>query len=152
MKPDRIRTPDSLHRVIPSKIAEVDPLCLDIRAHLNNHGLTRARFAVELLAREWLGNAIIHGNGRESGRKVILDLLIGRKWIRLQIIDEGAGFNWRRAKRAPLPGDTAVKGRGFPISALYADRIAFNQPGNRVTLWLNKEGKGGLKRHGWVHN
>ncbi len=143
MKPHRTHSPASLQRVIPSEMAEVDPLCLDIRTHLDNHGLTSARFAVELLAREWLGNAIVHGNGRKSGRKVAINLLIGRKWIRLQIVDEGAGFNWRRAKKAPLPEDTAVKGRGFPISALYADRIAFNHPGNRVTLWLKKEGKGG---------
>jgi serine/threonine-protein kinase RsbW len=142
----------SLHREIRSHLAEVDPLCREIRSLLEENGLAWVCFAAELVARECLNNAIVHGNRRDVGKKVALNLLIKRKWIYLQIIDEGLGFNWRRATRAPLPEDTAVSGRGLSISALYADRITFNQRGNQVTVWLKKESKGGTKQHERVHD
>jgi len=141
----------SLHREVPSHLAEVDPVCREIRAFLEDKGQKAACFPVELLAREWLNNAIIHGNGRDAAKKVALNLEVGRKWICLQIIDEGRGFNWRKAKRAP-PEDTVTGGRGMPISAVYAQRVSFNQRGNRVTLWLKKENKGGSKAHGQLHD
>jgi serine/threonine-protein kinase RsbW len=118
-------------------------VCREICSLLEDNGLAAACFPVELVAREWLNNAIVHGNRLDVDKKVALNLLIGRKWIYLQIIDEGPGFNWRKARRAPLPDDTVIGGRGLPISFLYARRITFNQRGNRVTLWLKKESKGG---------
>ena len=142
----------SLHREIRSHLAEVDPLCREICSLLEENGLARVCFAAELVARECLNNAIIHGNRRDVGKRVALNLLIKRKWIYLQIIDEGSGFNWRKARRAPLPEDKATSGRGLSISALYADRIRFNRRGNRVTVWLRKESEGGTKRHERVHD
>lgn len=135
----------SLHREIPSRLPEVDILCREIRALLEDNGLAAVCFGVELLAREFLNNAIVHGNGRDARKKVALNLHIGRKWIYLQIIDQGNGFDWRKARRAPPPDDTVSSGRGLSISTLYAQRIAFNQRGNQVTLWLKKENKGGSK-------
>jgi serine/threonine-protein kinase RsbW len=143
MKPGQGMTSISLHREVHSHLAEVDPVCRETCSLLEDNGLEAACFPVELVAREWLNNAIIHGNRRDAGKKVALNLQIGRKWIYLQIIDEGPGFNWRKARGAPLPDDTVIGGRGLPISFLYAHRITFNQRGNRVTLWLKKESKGG---------
>ena len=127
-------------------------MCREICSLLEENGLAWVCFAAELVARECLNNAIIHGNRRDVGKRVALDLLIKRRWIYLQIIDEGPGFNWRKARRAPLPEDTAISGRGLSISALYADRITFNRRGNRVTVWLKKESEGGTKRHERVHD
>jgi len=142
----------SLHREVPSHLAEVDSVCREIRSLLEDNGQRTACFPVELLAREWLNNAIVHGNGGDAAKKVALNLEVGRKWICLQIIDEGNGFNWRKARRAPPPDGTVPGGRGLPISAAYAQRITFNQRGNRVTLWLKKESKGGSKQHGRLHD
>jgi len=143
MKPPPGMAGISLHREIRSHLAEVDPVCREIRSLLEDNGQAAACFGVELVAREWLNNAIVHGNRLDAGKKVALNLRIGRKWIYLQIIDEGPGFDWRKARRASPPDDTVIGGRGLPISVLYACRITFNQRGNQVSLWLKKESKGG---------
>jgi len=128
----------SLHREIPSRLAEVDMLCKEIRSLLVDNGLEDLSFPVELAARECLNNAVIHGNRCDASKKVALNLQIGRKWIFLRVSDEGSGFNWRKARRAPLPGDADISGRGLSIMALYAHRITFNRRGNQVTLWLKR--------------
>jgi serine/threonine-protein kinase RsbW len=138
MKATRGVSKISLHREVGSNLAEAETICRDIRSLLEDHGLVATvRFSVELAARECLNNAIIHGNRFDAGKRVALDLRIKRKWIYLQIIDEGAGFNWKRRRVAP-PDGTALSGRGLSISAAYAHRITFNRRGNQVTLRLKK--------------
>jgi len=128
-----------LSRGIRSSLGEVDPLCRDVRSLLEEHGLAAVSFTTELVARECLKNAIVHGNRRDAGKGVLFDLVIKRKWIYLKITDEGPGFNWRKAKRGVLPAETAVGGRGLAICALYAHRTTFNRRGNEVRLWIDKE-------------
>jgi len=128
----------TFHREIPSRLAEVDMLIKEIRSCLVDNGLGEVGFPVELAARECLNNAVIHGNRRDARKKVALNLQIRRKWILLRVSDEGSGFNWRKGKRAPPPGDAGISGRGLSIVALYAHRIVFNRRGNQVTLWLKR--------------
>jgi len=128
----------SLHREIPSRLVDADILCREIRSLLVDNGLGEASFPVELAARECLNNAIIHGNRGDANKKVALNLQIRRKWIYLRISDEGSGFNWRKAKRAPPPDCAGIRGRGLSIVDLYADRITFNRRGNQVTLRLER--------------
>ena len=126
-----------LRRVIRSRPTEVDTVCLEIRAFMAASGLTVRSFAVELIARECLNNAVLHGNQQHADKNVRLELHWGRRWLRLQIADEGAGFNWRTARGRPAEA-SAVSGRGRAIAKLYADRVAFNRRGNQITLWLDK--------------
>jgi serine/threonine-protein kinase RsbW len=127
-----------LHRRIPSRLEAVDDTCREIRLLLVENGLKDVCFAVDLLAREFLQNAVIHGNGSDADKVAIITMRIGRKWICLHIADEGPGFDWRRTRRTP-PSATTVNGRGLPIGALYAQRMSFNRRGNQVTLWINKQ-------------
>ncbi len=128
----------SLHREIPSRLREVDGVCREICFLLKDHGLEGACFSADLLARESLNNAILHGHQRDKRKKVKFDLRVGRRWISLRVLDEGPGFNWRKARRASLPLATAPGGRGLHISAQYAQKITFNRRGNGITLWLKK--------------
>ncbi len=138
MKAARGPAPLSLHLEIPSRLEEVDRVCREIRSLLRDHGLEEACFSAELLARESLNNAIVHGHRRDERKKVKFDLRAGRRWISLRVLDEGPGFDWRKARKTPPPKATAPSGRGLCISALYAQRIRFNRQGNRITLWLKK--------------
>jgi serine/threonine-protein kinase RsbW len=128
----------SFQREIPSLLAEVDMLCREIRSLLLDNGLGEVSFPVELAARECLNNAVIHGNRSDASKKVALNLQFRRNCIFLQVSDEGSGFNWRKVKRAPPPGDAGIGGRGLSIVALYAHRITFNRRGNQVTIWLKR--------------
>lgn len=140
------KTLASLKRQMPSRLAAVDQVCGEIREFLRQHGLGTLSFNVELVARECLNNAILHGNHSDERKQAEVNLTLGRKWIRLQVADEGAGFNWRRLKRQGMPEDDATHGRGLPISQLYSGRVKFNRRGNQIAVWFlrNQDDEGSL--------
>ena len=125
----------SFHREICSRFSEIDSLCKEVMSFLEQKHL-QACFNLELAVREAVNNAILHGNRGDEAKKVKLDFSIGRKWIRIAISDEGRGFDWRRARRLPLPDHTAVNGRGLHIASLCAAKVTHNRLGNRVTIWM----------------
>jgi anti-anti-sigma factor len=144
--------PISIYQTIPSCMEEAESLCLKIRAFFQAAGLAERSFAVELLARECLTNAVIHGNRNAADKQVVLSLTVGREWIRLRVSDEGQGFAWRKAllKRSDT---TASCGRGLKLYALYAERVRFSRSGNQIELWIRKakrRGKGISKMAAYV--
>lgn len=124
-------------RSIPSDLSEVDKICQNSQSVLDRQGQAGNAFAVDLLLREYMNNAILHGHHSDIRKRVQVELQVGRKWITLRISDEGPGFNWR-AKKRNLPNDTDISGRGLAIGSLYAQRIRYNHAGNQVTLWIRK--------------
>ena len=139
-----------LRRDIPSRLEEVDAVCLEVRAFVTANRMAADSFAVELIAREFLNNAVLHGNQNQASKKATLSLRLGRRWMRLQIADEGAGYNWREARRT-VADPAATSGRGLAIGALYADRISFNQCGNQITLWFDNNATAKRYQHGKLH-
>ena len=137
MKAPRRRTLPSLCEKIPSRMAEAELLCLRIRDMLRANNLSRLGFAVELLARECLSNAMIHGNRNHDDKSIVFRLDLGREWIRLQVRDEGPGFPWRHGRKKTL-NSVETSGRGLHLYRLYAQRVQFNRPGNQVTLWISR--------------
>ena len=115
----------------------VDSACRAIRTVLDNQQLGERGFAVELLARECLANAVRHGNAGNRRKRVQVRIVCGRKWIRLEIEDQGKGFDWRRL-RLRQPGEKSPSGRGLPIIYSYAGRVRFNRQGNQIKLWVSK--------------
>lgn len=124
-------------RTVVSRLDLVDGICASARDLLEQHGLEDVQFSVDLLLREFLVNAMEHGNGLDVTKKVEVSVRIGPKWIVLRILDEGSGFRWRTLSRT-LPGEMSTSGRGLAIGALYAHRLRFNNAGNQVTLWIGK--------------
>lgn len=123
---------------IPSRLPAIEPVCEQIRERLAQQHLEKLQFRVEVLARECLNNAILHGNGGLANGRVSLAMRIGRKLICLRVADQGAGFNWRQLRRQGLPPPSAIRGRGLMMAHLYAQRVAFNRRGNQVTLWIKR--------------
>ena len=134
MKPSKRPRFRALARDLRSNPTEVNTFCHDAREFLTEIGLSREIFPVEMLLRESLNNALIHGNGGDGSKRIRVELRVTHKWIVLQITDEGSGFNHRK-KRKSVPDPEAVSGRGMSIYSLYADRVSFNSMGNRVSLW-----------------
>ena len=62
MTTPRILPRSRFERKIPSNLKDVDALCHDIHSFLRAKGLGLASFASELVARECLNNAVVHGN------------------------------------------------------------------------------------------
>jgi len=128
----------ALSQQISSRMEEVESLCLKIRGFMENGDPGLVSFPVELLARECLNNAVLHGNRGDAAKKIDFRLWVGRVWIRFQVSDEGPGFDWRK-NRSAEPDLDSTSGRGLPLYAMYANRVRFNRNGNQITLWVQKK-------------
>ena len=94
---------------------------------------TADRFAAELLLREALNNAVLHGSGGNSSRQVrcVARIVAGR--LSITVADGGKGFDWRAAQARRAAADSC-SGRGMEIFRAYATRVRFNREGNVATL------------------
>jgi serine/threonine-protein kinase RsbW len=129
----------SLFWEIPSRLDQVEALCLEIRAALDGNKLKWAAFTIELVVRECLNNAVLHGNYNDASKRVALNLCWTSSWVCLQVADEGEGFDWKKALRRPPPNLENPSGRGLYIVTCYADPVLFNRKGNQITVWLRKQ-------------
>lgn len=127
----------NIHFHLASSLTEVDKICPDILELLTEHGLQKFHFGVELVARELLNNAILHGNKQDQSKKVEFSLQVGSRWIRLLVADQGKGFNWRQARRQP-PDVAAESGRGMAIARVYGQRIHFGAGGRKIEVWFDR--------------
>ena len=132
------KAPSRLSRTILSRPERVEALCRELRSLLRAKRLGKIAFRVELIARECLVNAVKHGNHGEEQKRVTMRLWFAREDIRLQVGDEGEGFNWRRVLRRRPAGPRETTGRGLGLMGVYAERVRFNARGNLITLWFRR--------------
>lgn len=127
-----------LRREFAASLAEVDALCLELRELMTGPppDLERERFAVELLAREALSNAVRHGCREDPAGRIAFSFRLGSRRAVLKVADPGPGFDWRACLDQP-PDDGASHGRGLLLFQAYASRILFNRSGNRIILIRN---------------
>jgi serine/threonine-protein kinase RsbW len=90
-------------------------------------------FSTELVLREALTNAVLHGHGTDPSQRISCVLRVKQGRLIIAIRDHGPGFDWRARwdQRAEL-ADT--NGRGMEILRQYANAVRFNPAGNSVTL------------------
>ncbi len=118
---------------IPSELARVDEVCRAARTLLEQNGLESRVFVADLLLREFINNAILHGNGSDSSKRVCVSVKIYGHTIALTVADEGSGFDWH-AQMRNVPETSDVSGRGLAIGMEYAKKIKYNRSGNRVVI------------------
>jgi anti-sigma regulatory factor (Ser/Thr protein kinase) len=135
-------------RTLEPTLHAVDGVCAEVRRRLKPRVSSGDWYGVELLLREALTNAVLHGGGRDPLRRVRCEVRVGARGARMAIADDGPGFDWRAALAAE-PAAAATSGRGLKIYTLYADRVSFNRRGNRVVLERRFESRhGGRKTSG----
>ena len=99
--------------------------------HVKEHA-----FAINLVLREGLTNAVRHGNDNDPGKMVRLMLDVSQsELLKVSIEDEGQGFDWKSLSTENLPEDQDY-GRGIIIMDSYFTRYSYNDAGN--TLYLEK--------------
>jgi serine/threonine-protein kinase RsbW len=127
-----------MRRTIASQLGAVDECCRDVEAMLGHEGLGSQTFAVGLMLREALNNAVVHGNHQDPAKSVRVEVFCGRRWITLRVRDQGRGFDWK-SQELHRPRETATCGRGLSIYHLFAERVKFNAAGNEIALWRSRK-------------
>jgi serine/threonine-protein kinase RsbW len=130
------RSPDivcEMRMTLPASLPAVEEFFEEFRRR--SHALlSRVNcFAAELLVREALTNAVVHGSLSDPARHVRCALRLKGRCLLIAVEDEGSGFNWRAAWRnAASFADSS--GRGIEILRRYANRVRYNERGNVVTM------------------
>lgn len=97
----------------------------------------RDRFCIRLGLEEALVNAVRHGNQGESSKTVRVGCMIDSERARIEIEDNGAGF---QVDSVPSPittdnlRDAGGRGRGLLLMRSFMDSVDYNDVGNRLVL------------------
>ena len=120
-----------LRITLPATIPAIEEFFLEFQRR--SQALLQARncFAAELLVREALTNAVMHGSLADPGKSVRCTLRLRGNSLFISVADDGDGFDWRAGSTT---ASTDCSGRGLEILRLYADRVRFSGKGNVVTM------------------
>jgi anti-sigma regulatory factor (Ser/Thr protein kinase) len=92
---------------------------------------------IKLVLRELGTNAVHHGNNSDPARRVIFSVSIEeRGYARIEVTDEGDGFDYRSLEMDPPTQFKEIRDRGYKIVRALAERLEFNEAGNKVTVWV----------------
>ena len=94
---------------------------------------------IYLAVTEAVNNAIIHGNGKDKSKSVLISFHDYNDYFIVQIEDEGKGFDYAVVPDPRDPKNIRKEsGRGIFIMKQYADKVNFENEGSMVQLTFNK--------------
>lgn len=95
----------------------------------------RTGFRLRVLLAEALTNSILFGAGGNPSRSVRVGAVLSDQTIRLEVTDDGPGFDPREVPDPTAPGSLGrAVGRGLFLIRNLADQVEFNEQGN--TIWM----------------
>lgn len=129
---------DSIGIVFSSTLENIDIVCQKTSDFMVSKmdGIESELFPINLVIREGLTNAIRHGSKNDPQKEVRFLLTIKGSSIRIEIEDQGNGFDWRKQQEEDLPEDEE-HGRGIIIMDTYFTNYTYNDKGN--ILYLEKD-------------
>jgi serine/threonine-protein kinase RsbW len=125
-----------LFRTISAAYDPIEAVAKELRQGLEGSCPRSDSFAAELLFREALTNAAVHGCQLDPRKSIKIAVRVYPNRIVLACVDSGGGFNWREAGEVDFTanGECAEGGRGLTLYRAYAARLRFNATGNGVVL------------------
>ncbi len=124
-----------LRAELPATLQASEALCLKFREWSRDRVSRSGGFIAELLVREALVNAVVHGCGTDPERRIQCVLRLKGDRLLITIADDGSGFDWRRIVSSGPCSATQSCGRGLEILRKYANRVRYNAGGNVVTIF-----------------
>lgn len=122
-----------LRVALPATLQAVEEFFVEFRRRSRARMNGANRFAAELLVREALTNAVVHGCHTDPRRRVRCCLRLRGGRLLIAVEDEGDGFDWRAAWGNPA-AFSDCSGRGIEILRKYANHVRYNDRGNVVTI------------------
>ena len=122
--------------IIPSEPGAGRSIVDDVLAQLQqNQWGDHDIFGIHLAVEEALANAIKHGNRLDVSKRVEVNCRISPQLFRIEITDEGPGFNLADVPDPTEPEQLeAPSGRGIMLMRSFMSRVQFNDRGNQVIL------------------
>lgn len=117
--------------VLPSNFESVDYCCSELKKLLLKNHCDEVIFKSELLAREALNNAVVHGSQLTGEFLFRVDLT--DKEVCLTVNDGGLGFGSSRENVERSKGKNTT-GRGLLILEKYASDYSYNEKGNELII------------------
>ena len=116
---------------IPKNVHRVERFLMKANAVLK---INDERFSTLLVVvTEAVNNAIIHGNGGDPARKVLVFYRVTKTEAVISVVDEGKGFDVAAVPDPLLPENRRRDhGRGIFLIRHYLDEVSFNKAGNRI--------------------
>ena len=117
-----------------TRLQEIDPACSVILRDMDSHGYPdRSIKQVKVGFFEMVTNAILHGNGGDPARKVLVFYRVTAVETVISVVDEGKGFDYSVIPDPLTPENrTRDHGRGLFLIRHYFDEVTFNAAGNRI--------------------
>lgn len=122
---------ESFEAEIPADSGEAERLLSRLRDWLGRLPLPQDRFAIELLCREAVENAVLHGCGSDPGKRVRVLVERGADTVSCMVEDEGEGFT-PSIKSSLFDLTHEEGGMGLAIISHYADRISLEEGGRVI--------------------
>ena len=132
------REPYRQNAVMNSSLDACKRIQEEMRAVVTAYAFTkRDSFAIDLAVEEALVNAVLHGNSCDPSRKIKVAFAVGKTEFRVQITDEGSGFDPVRV-RDPTADERieTPNGRGLMLMRSFMTGVRHNRTGNSVEMWL----------------
>ena len=124
---------NSLKLELPANLDSIDWAEDRVEEFIRANKLEIDIFALKIMTREAMANAVIHGCGKNGDMTIQLELIIDDSdRVILKIKDSGNGFDWKTLMK--YNDILADRGRGLPIMEIYSDQMYFNDKGNEVVL------------------
>jgi len=97
-------------------------------------------FAVEMALEEAFANAVHHGNCDDPLKKVFFSCQLSENLIRIQIEDEGKGFNFDSVLDPREPDNVErITGRGVCLICNFMSRVFYSECGKRIIMERDRE-------------
>lgn len=108
------------------------------RCHEVGFACDGMRLKLRVGVTEALANAMLYGNGRDPGKRVLVEAHLTTRAVTVRVTDEGRGFDPTRIPDPTLPANrTRPGGRGIFLIRKLMDRVEFNDRGNSITMVLH---------------
>ena len=99
----------------------------------------KRRFNLRVAIAEALANAIVAGNREDRSKTVRVLAELGAELVRVEVTDEGPGFNPASVAPPLSPEDLEqASGRGLFLIRNLVDDVRFNAQGNSICMTLHR--------------
>jgi serine/threonine-protein kinase RsbW len=99
-----------------------------------------------IVLRELLINAIVHGN-KERLESIVTCRIDGieGKMFKIEVEDEGSGFDYKSINMDIPEDPRALKRRGYILINALSDQIIFKGKGNQIIVYMDMSNEDGEK-------